>query len=199
MLNSKVAKNIFSKFSFFGFWALWLLHGIFLSILSINYFSKSISKNKLINVLPCEIYTNQVTNILEADYQITRKSISFFPEIKNINCLNKISNIEVLNDFVLLEAVTSFRFVSYIQSLTILLLFLFIYSSKDRLSKKIIYLSLFSILLIQELFFSFTIFNFQFIFVFFIKYLLVLGILKSFLNYKIYDFEIFFYIFIFTF
>ncbi len=199
MLNSKVAKNILSKFSFFGFWALWLLHGIFLSILSINYFSKSISKNKLNNVLPCEIYTNQVTNILEADYQITRKSISFFPEIKNINCLNKISNIEVLNDFVLLEAVTSFRFVSYIQSLTILLLFLFIYSSKDRLSKKIIYLSIFSILLIQELFFSFTIFNFQFIFVFFIKYLLVLGILKSFLNYKIYDFEIFFYIFIVTF
>ena len=40
MLNSKVAKNILSKFSFFGFWALWLLHGIFLSILSINYFSK---------------------------------------------------------------------------------------------------------------------------------------------------------------
>ena len=166
MLNSKVAKNILSKFSFFGFWALWLLHGIFLSILSINYFSKSISKNKLNNVLPCEIYTNQVTNILEADYQITRKSISFFPEIKNINCLNKISNIEVLNDFVLLEAVTSFRFVSYIQSLTILLLFLFIYSSKDRLSKKIIYLSIFSILLIQELFFSFTIFIYFIIFIF---------------------------------
>ena len=103
MLNSKVAKNIFSKFLFWFLGFMVIARNIF-NNLSINYFSKSISKNKLANVLPCEIYINQVTNILEADYQI-RKSISFFPEIKNINCLNKISNI-VLNDFVLLEAVT---------------------------------------------------------------------------------------------
>tara|TARA_B100001109_G_scaffold253192_1_gene250517 strand:- start:5 stop:1900 length:1896 start_codon:yes stop_codon:yes gene_type:complete len=172
---------------------------LLLPVLIINYFSNRVSLGKISNLFPCEIYINQAINILDNDYQLVRKSISFFPEVENIKCLNKITDIKFLDDIVLIEAVTSFRFVSYFQTLFFLFLLIFIYLSKEKLSKNIIYFGIFSVLLVQEIFFSFTAYNLQFIFVYLFKALLILGLTKSFLDYEINNFEIISYIFLISF
>ncbi len=194
-----MTKENYDKYSYFSFLIICLFHALLLPVLIINYLSNKINLNNISNLLSCEIYTNQITNVLKTDYQIIKKSISFIPEIKNIACLNKVTNIEFLNDYALIETVTSYRFIGYIQSIIFSLLFVFIYLAKDKLNKNLIYLNLFSVLLVQELFFSFTIYNYKFIFVFLFKLFLLIGLIKATLNYEIKDLEIFTYIFLISF